>query len=151
MPTDGEIAGSLLDPDLLRRVLAQVQTDGIDELEISDASSRLYIKRVPGAAVTGGTRTVAPSSREEPAIGVPIVAPLTGVYYGRAAPDQPPFVAVDADLQVDDVVGLIETMKLFNEVKTEIAGRVVQIVASEGELVQVGQPLIFVAPIEEEA
>jgi acetyl-CoA carboxylase biotin carboxyl carrier protein len=147
-----EIVGSLLDPALVGDVVRRLVEAGIDEFELADGVSRLYIKRSPGAGqVEVALAASSPVAREEVDEGVPIPAPLTGVYYARPAPDQPLFVTVGGAVHVDDVVALIETMKLFNEVKSEIAGRVTRVVAAEGDLVQAGQPLMFVAPTEEEA
>jgi acetyl-CoA carboxylase biotin carboxyl carrier protein len=57
---------------------------------------------------------------------------------------------VGNDIAIDDVVGLIETMKLFNEVKADVGGRVTEITVSDGDLVEVGRPLMFVSPVSEE-
>ena len=73
-------------------------------------------------------------------------APLTGVFYSAASPSSPPYVTVGQQISVGQVVGLIEAMKLFNEIKSDTAGRVVRIVAETGKLIKVKQPLIEVEP-----
>ncbi len=73
-------------------------------------------------------------------------APLTGVFYNSPSPTAPPFVSVGLRIEVGHVIGLIEAMKLFNEIKSDQAGRVVRIVAEAGKLVKAKQTLIEVEP-----
>ncbi|HTG41742.1 MAG TPA: biotin/lipoyl-containing protein, partial [Methylomirabilota bacterium] len=75
-----------------------------------------------------------------------VKAPLTGIWYGSPTPGSAPFVEVGRELAVGQVVGLIEAMKLFNEIKSDIAGRVVRVVPDSGTLVKAKQPLIEVDP-----
>ena len=76
-----------------------------------------------------------------------VKAPLTGVWYGSPAPGSAPFVAAGREVAVGQVVGLIEAMKLFNEIKSDLAGRVVRVVPENGALVKAKQPLIEVEPL----
>jgi acetyl-CoA carboxylase biotin carboxyl carrier protein len=78
---------------------------------------------------------------------VAIVAPLTGVYYAAPSPTSPPFVSVGDVVQVGQVVALVEAMKVFNEIQAEVSGRVVELVATNGNVVQKGDPLIKVEPV----
>jgi len=95
------------------------------------------------------------SAPSAPAAGEPgaipsrpsIKAPLTGIWYGSPAPGSAPFVEVGREVAVGQVVGLIEAMKLFNEIKSELAGRVVRVVPESGTLVKAKQPLIEVDPL----
>jgi len=73
-----------------------------------------------------------------------VKAPLTGIWYASPTPGSAPFVEVGRELAVGQVVGLIEAMKLFNEIKSDIAGRVVRVVPDSGTLVKAKQPLIEV-------
>ena len=73
-----------------------------------------------------------------------VKAPLTGIWYASPTPGSEPFVEVGRELAVGQVVGLIEAMKLFNEIKSDIAGRVVRVVPDSGTLVKAKQPLIEV-------
>jgi acetyl-CoA carboxylase biotin carboxyl carrier protein len=74
-------------------------------------------------------------------------APLTGIFYASPGPGSPPFVAVGREVVVGQVIGLIEAMKLFNEIKSDQAGRVVRVIAEDGALVKAKQPLIEVVPL----
>ena len=78
-----------------------------------------------------------------------ISAPLTGIYYARPSPEQPQFVTEGGLVIKGQVVGLIETMKLFNEVIAEIEGEVRQVLVAEGDLVEANQPLMRIAVTEE--
>jgi acetyl-CoA carboxylase biotin carboxyl carrier protein len=76
-----------------------------------------------------------------------VAAPLTGVWYSSASPGSPPFVIVGSEIAVGQVIGLIEAMKLFNEIKSDRAGRVVRVVPENGSLVRAKQPLVEVEPL----
>jgi acetyl-CoA carboxylase biotin carboxyl carrier protein len=109
------------------------------------------VAEAPTAAATAPSDTDrgAGSSGGQPA-GPParpsVKAPLTGIWYASPTPGSAPFVEVGRELAVGQVVGLIEAMKLFNEIKSDIAGRVVRVVPDSGTLVKAKQPLIEVDP-----
>ena len=79
---------------------------------------------------------------------VPITAPLMGVFYSRPDPDAPPYVEVGKIVGADDTVGLIEVMKLFNSVKASIPGKIARIFVESGQLVEYGQTLFLVKPLD---
>jgi biotin carboxyl carrier protein len=146
MPETRDGAGSLLDPQTLGRLLQQLEATDVDELEIAHGSSRLFIRREPGVHPPVAALSYDAGEREAPPRSVPITAPLTGVFYSRPSPEQPPFVALGDTIGVGQVVAMIETMKLFNEVTAEIAGEIVSIAASDGELIEAGRALMYVRP-----
>ena len=76
--------------------------------------------------------------------GTPLTAPLTGVFYRTSAPGTPPFAEVGDRVEAGAVVGLIETMKIFNEVLAERGGRIVAILAESGQLVHAGEALMTI-------
>lgn len=141
------MADSLLDPQVLRRLVLRLQATDVDELELTYGEDRLYLRRELGS------RGIAPASDREAgrrvAPGIPIAAPLTGVFYARPSPEQPAFVKVGDVVQKGEVVALIETMKLFNEVTAEMAGEVVEMRAQDGDLVESGQALMYIKPPSE--
>lgn len=71
-----------------------------------------------------------------------IVSPLPGVFYRRPAPDQPPYKEEGDPVAVNDVIGLVEVMKSFHEVKADSAGTVTKILIGNEEAVMAGQPLV---------
>ena len=104
--------------------------------------------RAPGAqAAPGGTGA---RRRPRPPAAAPakpsVKAPLTGIFYGAPSPGATAYVAVGDHVAVGQIIGLIEAMKLFNEIKSDLAGRVVRVCADNGALVKAKQPLIEVEP-----
>ena len=73
--------------------------------------------------------------------GIIITAPLVGIFYGAASPQEPPLVKVGDRIETGDTVCIIEAMKMMNEVTSDRAGTVAEIFAQEGKLVEFGQPL----------
>ena len=71
-----------------------------------------------------------------------IVSPLPGVFYRRSAPDQPPYKEEGDTVAVDEVIGLVEVMKSFHEVKADSAGTVTKFLIGNEEAVMAGQPLV---------
>ncbi len=76
-----------------------------------------------------------------------VKAPLTGIFYASPAPGTAPYVRAGGEVAIGQVIGLIEAMKLFNEIKSDLAGRVVRVVPESGALVKAKQPLIEVEPL----
>jgi acetyl-CoA carboxylase biotin carboxyl carrier protein len=139
------VSVSLLDPETLRQLLRRIELTDVEELEVVLGASRLYLRREPGKRAV---LEVEPSSGGAPhtSPGVPVIAPLTGVYYSRPTPDQPIFAEPGMMVEAGQVVALIETMKLFNEVITEVSGEIVDILAHDGDLVESGKPIMYVRP-----
>lgn len=109
-------------------------------LEVGVHSSDTPAAGAPGSAPAGaGTATAAPAKPS-------VKAPLTGIFYGAPSPGATPYVAVGDHVSVGQIIGLIEAMKLFNEIKSDLAGRVVRVCADNGALVKAKQPLIEVEP-----
>lgn len=77
-----------------------------------------------------------------------ITAPLTGIFYSRPNPNAPPFVTVGSEVEPDQVVALVEAMKFFNEVRSEVRGIVREIMAKDGQLVKHGDTLIVLERID---
>lgn len=74
-----------------------------------------------------------------------LLSPLPGTFYRRPSPDKPMYKNEGDEVAVGDVIGLIEVMKSFNEVKAEVAGRIVKFLADNEEPVMAGQPLAEIA------
>ena len=74
-----------------------------------------------------------------------ISSPIVGTFYASPSPDAPAFVKVGSTVKEDTVVCIVEAMKVMNEIKAEIAGKVVEVVAESGKPVQFGQVLFRVS------
>jgi acetyl-CoA carboxylase biotin carboxyl carrier protein len=70
---------------------------------------------------------------------------MTGIYYSAPSPQSPQFVKVGDTVEAGQVVALIEAMKVFNEIVTPVSGTISAIKAESGQLVQPGEPLLFVS------
>jgi acetyl-CoA carboxylase biotin carboxyl carrier protein len=99
-----------------------------------------------GAAQTPGPDAIAETPAEPQFSGHVIAAPLTGLFYNSPSPGAEPYVREGGQVSVGQVIGLIEAMKLFNEIKSDVTGRVVRIHAESGALVKTKQALIEVQP-----
>ena len=77
---------------------------------------------------------------------VTIKAPLVGTYYGSPKPDSPPYIKVGDIIKEGQVLCIIEAMKIFNEIESELSGKVVKILIQEATPVEYDQDLIIVAP-----
>lgn len=78
--------------------------------------------------------------------GTEIKSPMVGTFYRAPAPEAPPFVEVGQEIQVGQVLCILEAMKLMNEIKSEIKGRIVQILVENAQPVEFGQALFIVEP-----
>ncbi len=77
---------------------------------------------------------------------IQIKAPMVGTFYRRPAPDKPPFVEVGDHIKPGQVVCIIEAMKLFNEIESEVEGTIVKILVEDASPVEFDQPLFLVKP-----
>jgi biotin carboxyl carrier protein len=131
--------------DEVRRVFEHVRTSDATEVEITSKKFKLRLVRRPGRSTTPGEpRAVSTGSASAVVEGTPLTAPLTGVFYRTSAPGTPPFAEVGDRVEAGAVVGLIETMKIFNEVLAERGGRIVAILAESGQLVHAGEALMTI-------
>ena len=85
-------------------------------------------------------------SAEEANNYIEIKSPMVGTFYRSASPDKPAFIKVGDTIGGDDTVCLIEAMKLFNEVKAEVEGRIVKVMVEDASPVEYGQVLFLVEP-----
>ncbi|HEX4836409.1 MAG TPA: acetyl-CoA carboxylase biotin carboxyl carrier protein [bacterium] len=110
---------------------------GSPEPVVSVSVPRTEVAAPPGAPV------VAPPT----ATGyVPIVAPMVGTFYRAPKPDAAPFVSEGDQVEPGQIVCILEAMKLFNEIPSDVAGRIVRILVENGAPVEFGQPLFLVDP-----
>lgn len=94
----------------------------------------------PQAAVPQNAAAAAPSVPD----GNVVKAPLVGTFYAASAPDKPPFVTVGKQVKKGDVLMIIESMKLMNEVQSDFDGVVSEIMVSNGQAVEFDQPIMII-------
>ncbi len=150
---------------LIDRLAGLLERSDLAELEVESGGTGLILRKPVAVAATVQASSPAPAApathAETPAAGEPstagrdpavsappsIKAPLTGIFYASPAPGTAPYVQVGGEVAVGQVIGLIEAMKLFNEIKSDLAGRVTRVVPDSGALVKAKQPLIEVEPL----
>ena len=140
---------------LIDRLAVLLARSDLAELEVEAGGTGLVLRK-PSALLAAAPSPTAPVAAPAAAAaaetaGPPerpsVKAPLTGIFYSSPAPGSAPFVTAGSEVAVGQVIGLIEAMKLFNEIKSDLAGRVVRVVAENGSLVKAKQPLIEVEPL----
>ena len=142
---------------LIEEMLQLMESRGLVELEMEHQGLRIRLKKASGPApqvveyVAGTAQPVAPAAGAkttavEEGRRIIIKSPMVGTFYRAAAPDAPPFAEVGQDIDVGQVVCIIEAMKLMNEIKSEVAGEIVEILVDNGTPIEFGQPLFAVEP-----
>ena len=77
---------------------------------------------------------------------ITIKSPIIGTFYRKPSPDKPVFVEVGTDIKEGDVLCVIEAMKLFNEIESEVSGKIVKVLVDDSSPVEFDQPLFLVDP-----
>jgi acetyl-CoA carboxylase biotin carboxyl carrier protein len=149
---------------LVQELLTRLDATDVRELEIKRGGIRVKVSKGvttrqlftdPGAIAPAANAPVAPPRSNGPSLlaaetnaqsGNAITAPLTGIFYRSPSPQAPAFVQIGSAVAAGDVIGLIEAMKLFNEIRSTKNGKVKKIVAENGQLVRAHQPLIELEP-----
>ncbi len=165
-----------IDFDQVREVIRIAEELGLAELEVETSTLKVRVKRAgaeparaahepaaglrePGAAAMAqaGPASLASAgitaASVSAAAGVAaedhfeaIVAPMVGTFYRAPSPDTPPFVKEGDVVEEDQVVCIIEAMKLFNEIQAEKRGRIARVLVENASPVEFGQPLFLVEP-----
>ena len=115
-----------------------------------------YVQPAPVAPVISQVSAPAPSAPAAPATPsapaaddakyITIKSPMIGTFYRKPAPDKSPFVEVGSSIGKGDVLCVVEAMKLFNEIESEVSGKIVKILVDDMSPVEFDQPLFLVDP-----
>lgn len=139
--------------------LAKVLADtGLTEISLEDGEQAITLRKdvivapvasapVAAAAPVAQSQAAAPAPAQvsEPAKkGTPITSPMVGTFYKSPSPDADAFVSVGDNVKPGDVVCIVEAMKMMNEIKSEISGKVVEVCVEDGQPVEFGQVLMYV-------
>ncbi|MCB1347634.1 MAG: acetyl-CoA carboxylase biotin carboxyl carrier protein [Maritimibacter sp.] len=142
-------------------ILKLIDGSDFDELKLEMGDVKLELRRrgaAPAPAPVATASAPAPAAAKPAptaAVTAPVIAsgggsevpaPLLGAFYHAPKPGADPFVKVGDRVTEDSVIGIIEVMKLMNQVTAGIAGTITEIVAPNGELVEHGQPLVRIQP-----
>jgi len=145
----------------IKKLIELLEESGLAEIEITEGEESVRIARTsqhpalmaqaipaapmaataPAAAPVAATAAPAtPAARDENLV----TAPMVGTFYGSPAPGAKSFVEVGQEVRVGQVLCIIEAMKMMNQIESERAGRVVAVLAKNGEPVEFGQPLFAI-------
>ena len=143
----------------LKTLIDLVSDSNVSELEITEAEGKVRIVKgspmqamqyampaplapVPAAVALEPLAAAAPVET-----GHTVKSPMVGTFYASPAPDQPAYVSVGKAVKDGDVLCIIEAMKLMNEIKSETAGAVVEILVQNGQTVEYDQPIMKIKKV----
>ena len=147
----------------LKTLIDLVSDSNVSELEITEAEGKVRIVKGPVGAMVAAP-IAAPVVAAAPIVGAPIAAapavlseaeqaaaaghvvksPMVGTYYASSSPEAKPFVQVGTVVKEGETICIIEAMKILNEIETDKAGTVSQILCQNGQAVEYGQPLFII-------
>jgi acetyl-CoA carboxylase biotin carboxyl carrier protein len=150
----------------VKKLIELLEESNLSELEIKEGEEVVRLSRFPAAAAVtpqviaapapivaapvaapaAATPTPAAAAAAEPGLppGTVVRSPMVGTFYAASSPGAEPFVKVGQQIRVGDPLGVIEAMKMFNQIDSEVAGTLVAIVAENGQAVEFDQPLFVI-------
>ncbi|MYA36475.1 MAG: acetyl-CoA carboxylase biotin carboxyl carrier protein [Gammaproteobacteria bacterium] len=144
----------------VKKLIELLETSDIAEIEIKEGEEAVRISRassvtpvaVAAPAPVAAAPAPAPAAQaeakpEEPPAaetGNLVTSPMVGTFYRAPAPSSPPYVEVGQQIKEGDVIGIVEAMKMMNQIESEFSGVVEAILVEDGKPVEFGQPLVRV-------
>lgn len=151
----------------IQELLKAVNKSNISELSIKDGDFEITIKQantepqfvaMPQMVQQAPQMMQAPQPQVQQVAAAPVPAaaeasntitvksPMIGTFYRSAGPDKPSFVAVGDEIKPGQVICIVEAMKLFNEIESEVSGRIVKVLVDDASPIEYDQPLFLVEP-----
>ena len=142
----------------LKELIALMNEQQLVELELEREGMKVRLRKA-GSGGSGGeivaerivSVPMAPSAAAAESVqklsGLEIKSPMVGTFYRAPAPEAPPFIEVGQEIEPGQVLCIIEAMKLMNEIKAEVKGRILKIMVENGQPVEFGQVLFLVEPL----
>ncbi|MFA5069290.1 MAG: acetyl-CoA carboxylase biotin carboxyl carrier protein [Candidatus Omnitrophota bacterium] len=145
----------------IKEIIGLMEEHGLAEIEIEKGDQKIKLRKTlksepaqaiqqPSAAQNlSGTNTSSAQEylkEKKPLNVIEIKAPIVGTFYRAPSPDAAAFVEVGQEIEVGQVVCIIEAMKLMNEIKSEVKGKVVDILVENADPIEFGQILLLVEP-----
>ena len=143
----------------IKEMIQLMNENGLTELELEKDGLKIRLKKSASGQIESfvgpqETRAGAQLTAKEPAGAKEapkpaaakntVKSPMVGTFYAAPAPDAPPFVHVGSQVEVGQVICVIEAMKLMNEIKSEVRGKITEITVNNGDPVEFGQSLFLV-------
>ena len=124
-----------------------IKTGGEDRLETTTIVQQHpgLVQSAPVVQAPIIESVVAPAATENDNF-ITVKSPIIGTFYRKASPDKPAFVVIGQEIKEGDVLCVIEAMKLFNEIESEVQGKIVKILVDDSTPVEFDQPLFLVDP-----
>ncbi len=149
-----------VDHELIAQVVRLFEAEGLTELVIEEPGLRIAVRRdaeqtagavtvpeAPAARPRRGARDQERAAEPEDLGQTAISSPISGVFYRSSSPGGRPYVQEGDEVEEGQIVGIVEAMKVMNEITTHLAGVVRRIVAKNEDLVAVGQVLMWLEPL----
>jgi acetyl-CoA carboxylase biotin carboxyl carrier protein len=147
----------------IKEMINLMNENSLSELEVEKDDMRIRLKKTPsgiegfdGPVVLQGAQAVSGLPKAQPTQEteeknvvktVEIKSPMVGTFYRAPNPEVPPYVEVGTTIEPGQVICIIEAMKLMNEIKSEIKGKILEILVDNAEPVEFGQPLFLIEPL----
>ncbi|WP_416652007.1 acetyl-CoA carboxylase biotin carboxyl carrier protein [Candidatus Pseudothioglobus sp. Uisw_086] len=141
----------------VKKLMELLEESGMSEIEIKEGEESVKISRYGNSPAPSHSfvQQQAPTSLppvvaapaivdELSTIGQSLTSPMVGTYYSAPSPTAKPFVTIGQHVKQGDTIGIVEAMKIMNQIEAEKSGTVLQILVKDGEAVEFGQPLIIV-------
>jgi acetyl-CoA carboxylase biotin carboxyl carrier protein len=132
-------------------LLDTLEQEDLLELEVEEEGRKVRVAKGAPPAVAAAPAEMlgaaappsAGAAQELPSDTVPVLSPMAGIFYRAPSPESPPYVEVGSHVERGDVVGLIEAMKIFNEIEAPVSGRVAKVLVQNQDGVQTDQRLML--------
>jgi acetyl-CoA carboxylase biotin carboxyl carrier protein len=141
----------------VKKLMELLEESGMSEIEIKEGEESVKISRYGNSPAPSHSfvqqqapaslppMAAAPVIADQPStIGQSLTSPMVGTYYSSPSPTAKPFVTIGQHVKQGDTIGIVEAMKIMNQIEAEQSGSVLQILVKDGEAVEFGQPLIIV-------
>lgn len=131
----------------VKKLIELVRESGIAELEVRGGDEAVRVVNLPAGlpAAVAATPAAPPPAPAKAAGGHEVTAPVSGTFYRSPAPGEAPFVEVGQDVAVGDTLCIVESMKMMNQVESDRAGTVAEVLVENGRPVETGAALFRIA------
>ncbi|MDY2586195.1 acetyl-CoA carboxylase biotin carboxyl carrier protein [Winogradskyella aquimaris] len=141
-----EVKLEMDDVKITIRTGSENETTIVQQVPVQAAAP--VVQQAPAPAATPAPEAPAPAATpaSDDSKYITVKSPIIGTFYRKPAPDKPVFVEVGTDIKEGDVLCVIEAMKLFNEIESEVSGKIVKVLVDDSSPVEFDQPLFLVDP-----